>query len=393
METAEFKELLNRYREGKATIEEVAWLESWYMDLGKADKVMMDEAELNEARELIWKQFAAEHQIVSIKRRLWPRIAVAAAAVAAITLGVWLYNISKTPRQSRLDVGNPGLAMNDIAPGKNGATITLGNGKVIQLSDAKSGVVIGQDLKYNDGAEILTPEELRSKTVQDDGQGGEGRAQALTATTAKGQTYQFTLPDGTKVWLNADSKLEFPSNFINSETRNVKLSGEGYFEVSKDKSHPFIVGAKNQDVTVLGTHFNISAYQDERLTTTTLVEGSVKVSAFDAVAGRRTEILKPNQQSIQTPGGGMQVRNVDVSEALDWKNGDFVFTQEPLAVIMRRVSRWYDVDVVYDKDVDQMQTFGGKVSRKRNISQVIKALQATQALKFRIEGKKVYVTN
>ncbi|HMI02381.1 MAG TPA: FecR domain-containing protein [Pedobacter sp.] len=347
--------------------------------------------------------------------RLWPKIAVAAAAVAAITLGVWVYYANEIASSRKAPRNDEQVRMNDIAPGRNGATITLANGKVIQLSDAKPGVVIGgDDLKYSDGTAVsssLREGTTKQSPLHDESRLKSGDVMQMTASTAKGQTYQFTLPDGTKVWLNADSKISFPSRFPGEE-RKILLSGEAYFEVSKvvvplstepmpgraSKPAklfrvPFLVESKGQTVEVLGTHFNISAYQDERLTTTTLVEGSVRVSAFDVAVGRRIKVLKPNQQSIQTPNGGMQVRNVDVSEALDWKNGDFVFKEEPLAVIMRRVSRWYDVDVVYDKDVDQQQTFGGKVSRKRNISQVIKALQATQALKFRIEDRKVYVTN
>jgi ferric-dicitrate binding protein FerR (iron transport regulator) len=288
--------------------------------------------------------------------------------------------------------------MNDIAPGKNGATITLSNGKVIQLSDAKTGVVVGKDLKYNDGAAVQGGgPDLRQDDVMQ-----------LTATTAKGQTYQFTLPDGTKVWLNADSKISFPSRFPGQE-RKILLSGEAYFEVAKVVMPlsaeplpgqiskpatlfkvPFLVESKGQTVEVLGTHFNISAYQDERLTTTTLVEGSVRVSMFDVALGRRTEMLKPNQQSIQTPGGGMQVRNVDVSEALDWKNGLFIFNDEPLQNVMRRVARWYDVEVSYD-GVDQNELYGGSVSRYDNVSKVLRKLELTGGIHFKIEGRKIKV--
>jgi transmembrane sensor len=384
-EQTAFKKLVEKYLDGTASAQETETVESYYQLFAEAPNALDQLNAESQDKLALHLKAGITRKIKSFDKPavpLYRKWITAAAAVAAITLGVWLYY---TPRHP--DAGqDPGSAqyVNDIAPGKNGATITLANGKVIALSDAKSGVVIRDEIKYDDGTAL--------SGLQPSLPGGE-RSMALTASTAKGQTYQFTLPDGTKVWLNADSKLEFPSNFVNSDTRNVKLSGEGYFEVAKDKAHPFLVKTKNQDVTVLGTHFNISSYNDDRLTTTTLVEGSVRVSAFDVAMGRAVAVLKPNQQSIQTPSGGMQVRDVDVSEALDWKNGDFVFKEEPLAEIMRRVSRWYDVDVVYDKEVDQQQTFGGKVSRKRNISQVIKALQATQALKFRIEGKKVYVTN
>jgi len=254
---------------------------------------------------------------------------------------------------------------NDIAPGKNTATLTLASGKVINLDTNRTSVIVSDSVK----------------TVT-----------ALTAATPRGGTYQFTLPDGSKVWLNADSKLEFPSRFNGSE-RNISLSGEAYFEIAKDKAHPFIVRTKNQEVTVLGTHFNISSYADEALTTTTLAEGSVKVSAFDSATGRQVAVLKPNQQAIQNPTGGMQVRQVDVSEALAWKNGEFVFDDEPLESIMRKVARWYDVDVVYEANAPKDVTLGGYVSRTRNISVVLEQMERTGKVKFKIAGRTVHVQN
>jgi ferric-dicitrate binding protein FerR (iron transport regulator) len=376
MSQQDAKSLIKKYQSGLCSPEERAIVENW-LTFGEATGLNLSDEELDaDLAELRQRVIGTDRKTV----RLWPRIAV--AAVAAIVVGVYFFNASRhadTPPRTEFGAGSQ-----DIAPGKNGATITLGNGKVIQLSDAKTGVVVGSDLKYSDGSSVgRHPEFISGSRTRE--------ATMLTATTAKGQTYQFTLPDGTKVWLNADSKLEFPSNFVNRVARFVKLSGEGYFEVSKDKSHPFIVSAKNQDVTVLGTHFNISAYQDERLTTTTLVEGSVKVSAFDAVAGRRTEILKPNQQSIQTPGGGMQVRNVDVSEALAWKEGVFIFNSTPLDQIMRQVSRWYNVDVIYTDESLKTETFKGSVSRYDKVSRILKTLEFTGAVKFKITDNKITV--
>jgi transmembrane sensor len=380
MTNEEFIILAEKVAEGRASISEIALYnasyESFQQDPQSLTADGLDSKELKkESLARFWKNRDDSKRVV----KLWPRIAVAVAAVAAITLGVWLYY---TPHHPDTETSSAQAAVNDIAPGKNGATITLANGKVIELSDVKSGVVVGEEIKYDDGTAL--------SGLQPSLPGGE-RSMALTASTARGQTYQFTLPDGTKVWLNADSKLEFPSSFVDSDTRNVKLSGEGYFEVAKDKAHPFIVKTKNQDVTVLGTHFNISGYDDEHVTTTTLVEGSVRVSSFDVAIGRRTEVLKPNQQSIQNQSGGMQVRNVDVSEALDWKNGEFIFKRESLQNIMRRVSRWYDVQIIYESGVDVNETFSGVVSRKKNISEVLNLMGLNGQLKFKIEGKKVYV--
>jgi transmembrane sensor len=330
-------------------------------------------------------------------QRLWPKIAVAAAAVAALVFAVYFFTAPRHPDTSSSRTAGRDL-LNDIAPGKNGATITLINGQVIQLSGAKTGVIVGKGLTYNDNTPVSSytssqgnERSLDPANTRDLSQGrDDGRVQNLTASTSRGQTYQFTLPDGTKVWLNADSKVSFPSQFNESE-RKIVLSGEGYFEVAKDKAHPFVVKTTTQEVTVLGTHFNISSYNNDAVTTTTLLEGSVKVSAFDAVAGRRNVVLKPSQQSIQNPNGGMQVRDVDVAEAVDWKNGDFIFTKETLDQIMKRVARWYDVSVDYEPGIDKQQTFGGKVSRSKNISAVLNSMQSTGKVRFKITGKNITV--
>jgi transmembrane sensor len=339
--------------------------------------------------------------------KLWPRIVAVAAAVAAITLGVWFYT-------SRHLEGDPSLRSgqavellnyaNDIAPGKNTATLTLANGKTINLSDAKTGVVVGEELKYNDGTDLngRHPEFISGSPPQQ-----------LTATTPRGGTYQVTLPDGTKVWLNADSKLEFPSKFGKNEQRIVRLSGEGYFEVSKDKAHPFVVQTDKQEVTVLGTHFNISAYRDEVNTMTTLLEGSVKVSSFlappssrgkrsdegslghansrDSSIPRNNVVLKPSQQSVVSGYDRIAIANVDVSDIVDWKNGDFVFRGESLEVVMRKLARWYNIDVVYESGAPKNLILGAYLSRFRPISVVLERLEKTGKVKFKIEGKKIVV--
>jgi transmembrane sensor len=321
--------------------------------------------------------------------RLWPRIAVAAAAVAAIVFGVWFFN---SRYDMNVEPGTEVAKVNDIAPGKNGATITLANGKVIQLSDAKTGVVVGSDLKYNDGAAVQGGDpDLRQDDVMQ-----------LTASTAKGQTYQFTLPDGTKVWLNADSKISFPSQFSGKE-RKILLDGEGYFEVAKDKVHPFKVATDKQEVEVLGTHFNINAYKDESNTRTTLLEGSVSVRHAEFISASRNSrvggpdlrqddvVLKPNQQSVLTGSNQIKVTDVDVDEVLSWKSGKFSFASEEIGNIMKQISRWYDVDVNYTDDVQKIR-ISGSVSRFANISVLLQKLEQTGLVHFRVEGRKIIVS-
>ena len=332
---------------------------------------------------------------------------IAAAALAAIVFGVWFFNSnSGVLKQVQDDV-----VQNDIAPGKNTATLTLPNGKTITLSDAKTGVVIGDDkLSYNDGTDLSArhPELVSGSRP--------GYATMLTAATPRGGTYQVVLPDGTKVWLNADTKISFPSQF-NGKERRIVLEGEAYFEVSKVYAPlgasarsssreratsssrasvatrdliPFIVKTKQQEVEVLGTRFNINSYTDEVATTTTLIEGSVRVNAFNSATSRATAILKPNQQSIAN-SEGMQVLNTDASAALDWKNGEFVFNNEAITSILRRVSRWYNVEIVYQTNTDRPLTFTGSVSRFDKVSSVLKMLEKTSDLHFEIKERKIIV--
>lgn len=317
--------------------------------------------------EQMYLQIIADKSVKVKQRSLWPRIAVA-AAVFAIVFGIWFYNNDRgVLKQVQDDVAYK----NDITPGKNTATLSF-NGRSVQLSEAKTGVKFdGGKLTYSDGSPLSTKREALPS--------GE---RLITATTPRGGTYEFVLQDGTKVWLNADSKLEFYPNYKNKTQRIVKLEGEGYFEVAKDKAHPFIVESAGQKVEVLGTHFNINAYKDESGIKTTLLEGKVKVN--DA-------ILKPNQQATLT-GVAISIKNVDASTAIDWKNGEFICANEPLSAIMRKVERWYNVEVVYTSDDLKNRTFDGAFSRYDNVSRILKTIEFAGTVKFRLEGKKVFVT-
>ncbi|WP_316791467.1 FecR family protein [Pedobacter frigoris] len=397
MTTKQAEEIILKFEAGTATEEEKSRLETWYARFkDKSGNVPVDEL-LQDQREswmLLEKEYLNSKQV-----SLWPRIAAVAAAVTAITLGVWFYNISNTPRHPDTETSSAQAAVNDIAPGKNGATITLANGKVIQLSDAKSGVVIGEDLKYSDG-------EILRDALDDKGGVFSSRvSRDLVASTTKGQTYEFILPDGTHVWLNADSRISFSSQFI-GKTRKILLEGEAYFEVAKNKKVPFIVQTDQQTVEVLGTHFNINSYKDEGSVKTTLLEGSVLVSCLPATAnnnnsslhkgvspqgGESGVVLKPNEQASLTANKTITVDEVNPNEAIAWKNGKFMFNDESLESIMRKIERWYDVDVEY-QGVDPKETFGGSVSRFENVSKVLKKLELTGGIQFKIEGRKIVVS-
>ena len=332
--------------------------------------------------------------------KLWPLglsrtglgIAVA-AAVAVITLGVWLYY---TPRHP--DAGqDPGSAQyaNDVAPGKNTATLTLANGKTIVLSDAKTGVVIdASQIMYSDNTVISTERSDERSLNNTSGKDLSHSFEMTSVSTPRGGTYQVTLPDGTHVWLNSESKISFPSQF-NRKERRIMMEGEAYFEVAKAYSSsrvsaatrtlvPFIVETKRQTIEVLGTHFNVSAYADEKEMMTTLLEGKVKVKGEG-----NTITLDPGEQAYSGSDGIRGLKIDDPAAVIAWKEGDIVLDAD-IKTIMRQLTRWYNVEVVYEGQVSN-QEFGGTISRTKNISEVLNVLQSTGRVKFKIEGRRVTV--
>lgn len=324
-----------------------------------------------------------------------------AAAVALIIFGAGLFYFAK---QKGVEQSDTVRLASDIAPGRNGATLTLSNGKSIVLSGEKAGVVIGDsDLKYDDETAVIPGQERNFLNTKD----ASSDAIEMTASTALGRTYQITLPDGSKVWLNAGSSITFPANFDQLKERHVKLSGEAYFEISKDKAHPFIVATDNQETTVLGTHFNINSYTNEDLTKTTLLEGSIRVSPFISrnsnfvSSEAHSVVLKPKQQAILSvrskdaiSRGGtyrLTVQPADTELELAWKNNDFYFKAEPMESVMRKVARWYNITVNYTDAQLKNVPISGFISRNKPISVLLDRLGAAGHMQFKIEGQTVTV--
>lgn len=301
------------------------------------------------------------------KNSWFARVAVAASILIALCAGLWFY------QNRTMEYPLQNVTQNDIPPGRNTATLTFSNGAVIQLSDARKAVFINQDkLKYNDGTVVGMRTEAR----------GILSGEMITAATPKGGTYQVILSDGTHVWLNADSKLSFPSQFAGND-RTVTLSGEAYFEVAKNKTKPFIVNYGKSAVEVLGTHFNIMAYKDELASKVTLLEGAVKVNR-----GAEKVLLKPGQQVEISEQEGAVIelnKDVDTEQVVAWKNGYFMFANEPVESIMRKISRWYDVTVVYEDDLKD-RALWGTVSRFKNVSEVLKRLELTGVVRFKMDN-------
>ncbi|QDW27904.1 DUF4974 domain-containing protein [Pedobacter sp. KBS0701] len=300
---------------------------------------------------------------------------VAAASIAIVVMaGSYFYfnNHKQLPEKVAYQ--------NDVAPGGNGATLTLTNGQKILVNDVLSGNIAMQS-----GVKISkTPDGQIVYEITDNGSKSSGYN---TLSTSRGEQTQVRLPDGTIVFLNAESSLKYPVSFVEKGKRQVFLTGEGYFEVAKDRSHPFIVKTTRQEVQVLGTHFNINSYDDEAATTTTLLEGSVLVSNSNLVQ----KVLRPGEQSVLS-SGRIQVAPADVEEAIDWKNGEFIFGGDNFRTVMRKIERWYNIEVIYEPSAPINLQLGGFSSRSRNISTVLKMIAKTGEVHFRIEGRKVFVS-
>lgn len=310
-----------------------------------------------------------------IKNRRWLRFAAAAVLIGLICTGGFFLLISRSHRESDLPPGNP-ISQQDIAPGGNKAILTLAGGSNIILDSAANGTLVRQG---NVDIVKLSNGQLAYKSK------GENDATALynTLSTPRGGQYRLTLPDGSRVWLNAASSIRYPTAFSGKE-RRVELTGEAYFEIAKNAAMPFAVSKGGVAITVLGTNFNVNAYPDEATMKVTLLEGSVRVTQ-----GGAADLLQAGQQA--RIGKDIQVTGkVDVDEVMAWKNGKFIFgDRTDIATIMRQVARWYDVEVEYQGTVTQH--FWGTISRDVNVSRIFRMLEATGGVHFKIGGKKVTV--
>lgn len=327
----------------------------------------------------VWRRLEKGIEQQEIKKQYpfkrW--VAVAAAAVVLFTAGWFLYLRNK-PSTSNYLVSQKERYKNDVLPGGNKAVLTLGNGTKIVLNQSKNGFVSKQ------GQTVINKLNDSLLSYRASAQNG-GIVSYNTISTPRGGQYQVILPDGTEVWLNAASSLRFPTAFTGRE-RNVELTGEAYFEVKKNKAMRFKVTANKVQVEVRGTHFNVNAYNDETTLKTTLIEGSVKLSS-----GAKQVMLVPGQQgSFSTGAGNFNVAQVDTEEAVAWKNGNFNFASEDLRTILRKVSRWYDVDIVYQDNVSK-KAIWGSVSRFDKVSEVLKTIELTGVAHFEISGRRIIV--
>lgn len=320
--------------------------------------------------------------ITAVKRRhkrnamLLLRAAAVIIPLAGLGIFLWLKQTGSIGEQPRAEQA----AMFDVEPGGDKAVLTLADGSQIVLDAASDGMLARQT-----GVEVvkLPGGQLAYRAVG-------GTANDLvynTMSTPRGGQYQLHLPDGSRVWLNASSSLRFPVAFTGKE-RRVSLQGEGYFEVAPNADMPFTVEVNDMEIQVLGTHFNVNAYADEAGTTTTLLEGKVRVRTAKADG-----LLRPGQQARLTSSGAVEILSTpNQEEVMAWKNGLFFFEGADLPSIMRQLARWYDLEVYYENGKLPKRRFNGQVYRNLKLSEVLKVLELSD-VHFRLEGRKLIVVS
>lgn len=395
------QEIFEKYKKGQCSPEELALLRQWFHNLGEGDPATLTDADLTESRQRFERHFSDLIHKNSI-RSMWYRIGTAAAILlTTAAIGMYLYKAEVSVRSlASADV-------RDISPGGNKAILTLADGRKIILDSTVNG-----KLEEENGLKIIKTEDGQLVYELKSVKTGEGEpVQYNVIETPRGGQFKIVLPDGSRVWLNAASSLKYPVHFSDQE-RTVELKGEAFFDiatvlrsqttegtrpVSPDAQKisenttgikiPFLVTTSDQEVEVLGTQFNINAYEDEPRTTTTLLEGSVKVSQRST---NKSRTLIPGQQAVLSPVQ-LSILQVDTDEATAWKEGIFRFDDESLESIMRKISRWYDVDVEYENKALRGLTFNGIITHFSNVSKVLDMMERTNQVRFRLIGKKIIV--
>lgn len=329
------------------------------------------------------QNFAEKGRLVEMytkgKKSWWSRTVTAAAIILLAGAGIYYYALLDDSAQNNLVIKEQPAANPDIsAPAANRAMITLADGQIIYLDSAGVGSLANisdvQLVKQADGKIMYT--------------GSADEMIINTLTNPRGsKVIDMTLADGSRVWLNAGSSLTYPVVFIGNE-RMVEVKGEAYFEIAHDAAKPFIVSRDEVNITVLGTRFNVNAYDDEADIKVTLLEGKVRVtnSRFPI---DNSIVIKPGQQARLTPNTKPETLNPDLEEVMAWKNGSFKFHDMRIEALMREIARWYDVDVIYQDKPTKI--FRGGMPRNMSAAKVFKILEETGGVHFKIEGKKVIV--
>jgi transmembrane sensor len=387
MHTDRIKQLASAYLLGSATEEEKQELHNWYDETvdQEEEQVIIDTGETSdEIRQRILATLLQNTvastptepaKVLAVFKKSWLRIA---AVLVLILMGTATWLI--LPRSSKTEqAGNQSAVTNsttDVMPGKTKALLTLANGDKIVLDSVAFGKLAqqGNTAVLNENGQLIYTA----------GSQQESHPVYNTLTTARGEVYPLVLSDGSKVWLNAASSIYFPVAFTGKK-RIVEITGEAYFEVAKNKTMPFIVRVNGAEIQVLGTQFNVMAYNDEATVNTTLLEGSVKFEK-----NGNSIFLRPGEQSQLNLTGKIRVVNdVNIKKVMAWKNGFFDFEGSDFETIANQLSRWYDVEVKYEKKIDEQ--FYAEIPRNTKLSVVLKALELTGKVDFKIEGRNIIV--
>ena len=317
-------------------------------------------------KKLLFKPVSREQWL----RKLLPY--AVAASIIGIILSVLFIN-----KNYRIISNSPSVVSHDIAPGTNRATLKLANGSTIILNSVRKG-----ELTIQANSKVIKTDSGQVSYYLSKGEGIKETYNTLT--TPRGGQFQLVLSDGTHVWLNSQSSIRYPVAFA-PKRRTVELIGEGYFEVAKDRDKPFDVKVGVADIQVLGTHFNINAYEDEPEVRTTLLEGSVRINTQN-----NTAFLKPNEQGDWNITGKIRVlKDINTEDILGWKTGMFSFHREDIHALMRQVARWYDVDIQYKGQIQNH--FNATIERNVPVSKLLKLLEETGGVHFSVQDKTIIV--
>jgi transmembrane sensor len=378
MDTLELLKLTEKISNGTASDEEVRLYNAFYNSFQKEiqhwdDELLGKQTDID--KELSGRIQKAIKKPFNIHRRLWPRIAAAASIILALSIGGY-FLLHKQPQQQTAQ-----NLTQDIRPGSNKLILKLANGKTVVVTDAKNGLLAQQgntSISKNAGGLLVYK-----------GAGNDNSAMLYdTLIVPRGGQHQVRFADGSIAYINAETKLRIPESFAGKDRTVEVISGNAIFKVAYNANVPFYVKHQGQITQDLGTEFDVNAYPEEQGVKTTLIEGSIKVSA-----NGQTILLKPGQQSLVQAGLALiKIKSVDVEEVTAWKDGYFDLNDANLESIMRQVSRWYDVDVTYSDNSLKTQVFSGTISRFKNVSQLIEKLELTGAVHFKIEGKKIFVS-
>ena len=371
MHSDKARELLKKHVEGTLTEEEKAVLESWYLHEARQRDLPSDLENIEEYLD------DSDHHREN--RNVFRWVGIAASVLLVMAMSFYKWN-SKEPDQITEEV-----IKNDALPGDFRAQLTLANGENILLGTARNGKLA------QEGSTSITKTKEGEITYEFGVKEKGSESGFNTVKTPKAGQFQVILSDGSVAWLNAESSIRFPSAF-SADERVVEVSGEVYFEVNKavnaGKKIPFRVKSGSQTVEVLGTRFNINSYGDEGVIKTTLLEGSIQVNAN--VRKDKGIVLRPGQQAQLSSRQALKVSEVNTSQVMAWKEGYFRFEGIGIKELMQHVSRWYDMEIEYQGEVGEHE-FVGEISRSTRLSSVLKILEAG-GIKFRVEGKKIIVT-